>query len=80
MQWWWRTPRASDTIDQVFWIDDEGRLPASSRQTGVEHGGAISSWSPVRFRFPPSGGEPSRRSRLWASKQSRCSSTTTMPR
>ena len=24
MQWWWRTPRASDTIDQVFWIDDEG--------------------------------------------------------
>ena len=24
LQWWWRTPRASDTIDQVFWIDDEG--------------------------------------------------------
>jgi predicted N-acetyltransferase YhbS len=24
VQWWWRTPRASDTIDQVFWIDDEG--------------------------------------------------------
>lgn len=24
LQWWWRTPRASDTIDQIFWIDDEG--------------------------------------------------------
>ena len=24
LQWWWSTPRASDTIDQVFWIDDEG--------------------------------------------------------
>src|SRR5918993_496643 len=24
LQWWWRTRRASDTIDQVFWIDDQG--------------------------------------------------------
>jgi len=24
LQWWWRTPRRSDTIDQVFWIDDAG--------------------------------------------------------
>jgi GNAT superfamily N-acetyltransferase len=24
LQWWWRTPRRSDTIDQVFWIDEEG--------------------------------------------------------
>lgn len=24
LQWWWRTPRASDMVDQVFWIDDEG--------------------------------------------------------
>src|SRR2546430_630282 len=23
-QWWWRTPRRSDAIDQLFWIDDEG--------------------------------------------------------
>jgi GNAT superfamily N-acetyltransferase len=23
LQWWWRTPRRSDAIDQVFWIDDE---------------------------------------------------------
>jgi ribosomal protein S18 acetylase RimI-like enzyme len=24
LQWWWRTPRSSDAIDQLFWIDDEG--------------------------------------------------------
>ena len=24
LQWWWRTPRPSDAIDQRFWIDDEG--------------------------------------------------------
>lgn len=24
LQWWWRSPRRSDAIDQLFWIDDEG--------------------------------------------------------
>jgi ribosomal protein S18 acetylase RimI-like enzyme len=24
LQWWWRTPRRSDSIDQLFWIDDGG--------------------------------------------------------
>src|SRR5687767_15016011 len=24
LQWWWRTPRQSDTVDDRFWIDDEG--------------------------------------------------------
>jgi ribosomal protein S18 acetylase RimI-like enzyme len=24
LQWWWRTPRLSDAVDQLFWIDDEG--------------------------------------------------------
>jgi ribosomal protein S18 acetylase RimI-like enzyme len=24
LQWWWRTPRRSDAIDQLFWIDDDG--------------------------------------------------------
>src|SRR5712691_8646216 len=24
LQWWWRTPRRSDAIDQVFWIDADG--------------------------------------------------------
>jgi predicted N-acetyltransferase YhbS len=22
LQWWWRTPRRSDAVDQIFWIDD----------------------------------------------------------
>jgi len=24
LQWWWRTPRRSDAIDHLFWIDDGG--------------------------------------------------------
>src|ERR1700752_3521458 len=24
LQWWWRTPRRSDVIDQLFWIDGGG--------------------------------------------------------
>ena len=24
LQWWWRTPRQSDVVDDLFWIDDEG--------------------------------------------------------
>jgi len=24
LQWWWRMPRRSDSIDQLFWIDDDG--------------------------------------------------------
>jgi GNAT superfamily N-acetyltransferase len=24
LQWWWRTPRRSDAIDQLFWVDDHG--------------------------------------------------------
>lgn len=28
LQWWWRTPRRSDEIDHVFWIDDEGPVAA----------------------------------------------------
>jgi GNAT superfamily N-acetyltransferase len=24
LQWWWRTPRRSDAIDQLFWVDDDG--------------------------------------------------------
>jgi hypothetical protein len=27
-QWWWRTPRRSDAIDHLFWIDDEGPVAA----------------------------------------------------
>jgi ribosomal protein S18 acetylase RimI-like enzyme len=28
LQWWWRTPRRSDMIDQLFWVDDEGPVAA----------------------------------------------------
>jgi predicted N-acetyltransferase YhbS len=28
-QWWWRTPRPSDAIDQRFWLDGEGPLAAA---------------------------------------------------
>jgi predicted N-acetyltransferase YhbS len=24
LQWWWRTPRASDALGQHFWLDDDG--------------------------------------------------------
>ena len=24
LQWWWRTPRRSDAIEHIFWIDDKG--------------------------------------------------------
>ncbi|MDO5701713.1 MAG: hypothetical protein Q4P36_09640, partial [Bowdeniella nasicola] len=24
IQWWWRKPRPSDTVDNMFWMDDEG--------------------------------------------------------
>jgi GNAT superfamily N-acetyltransferase len=28
LQWWWRTPRRSDSIDQLFWSDDDGPVAA----------------------------------------------------
>jgi GNAT superfamily N-acetyltransferase len=28
LQWWWRTPRRSDAVDQLFWIDDDGPVAA----------------------------------------------------
>ena len=24
VQWWWRTPRRSDEVEKIFWVDDEG--------------------------------------------------------
>jgi ribosomal protein S18 acetylase RimI-like enzyme len=29
LQWWWRTPRRSDEIDQLFWVDDDGPVAAA---------------------------------------------------
>src|SRR2546423_6398790 len=28
LQWWWRKPRRSDVVEQLFWIDDEGPVAA----------------------------------------------------
>jgi GNAT superfamily N-acetyltransferase len=28
LHWWWRMPRASDAIQQLFWLDDEGPVAA----------------------------------------------------
>ncbi|HEX3805748.1 MAG TPA: GNAT family N-acetyltransferase [Gaiellaceae bacterium] len=28
VQWWWRTPRRSDDVEQRFWVDDDGPVGA----------------------------------------------------
>lgn len=28
LQWWWRMPRSSDSVDQLFWLDDDGPVAA----------------------------------------------------
>ena len=28
LQWWWRLPRRSDAIEQVFWLDEQGPVAA----------------------------------------------------
>lgn len=28
LQWWWRTPRRSDAVDQLFWLDEQGPVAA----------------------------------------------------
>jgi GNAT superfamily N-acetyltransferase len=39
-QWWWRTPRATDDVPQLFWIDDAGSPEAAVIAT--DWGDAIS--------------------------------------
>jgi len=29
LQWWWRTPRSTDEVPQLFWFDDDGRPEAA---------------------------------------------------
>jgi len=29
LQWWWRTPRSTDNLPQLFWFDDDGRPVAA---------------------------------------------------
>jgi len=43
LQWWWRMPRSSDSIEQLFWADGEGPVAAafltdSTHTTGGEQG------------------------------------------
>ena len=81
LQWWWRTPRASDTIDQVFWIDDEGPV------AGVVLTDWGRTWGCDLIVVPGASAVPL--STLWGRaveaiealglETSRCSSMTTMP-
>lgn len=42
-QWWWRLPRASDEIDQLFWVDDDG--PVATAQ--------LTSWKEQTWQCDP---------------------------
>ena len=37
LQWWWRTPRATDDLPQLFWFDDLGRPEAAVIATDWGH-------------------------------------------
>lgn len=43
VQWWWRQPRASDAVDQPFWLDDKGPV------AGV----LMTSWRDDRWQCDP---------------------------
>ena len=37
LQWWWRTPRSTDSLPQLFWIDRLGRPEAAAIATDWGH-------------------------------------------
>jgi ribosomal protein S18 acetylase RimI-like enzyme len=39
VQWWWRTPRASDELDQPFWLDGQGPVAAVLVTAWTDHWG-----------------------------------------
>lgn len=43
VQWWWRKPRASDEVEKLFWVDDEG--PAG--------GALLTSWNDDAWQCDP---------------------------
>lgn len=43
VQWWWRSPRRSDEVEQLFWLDDEGPV------AGV----VLTSWTGDRWQCDP---------------------------
>ncbi len=72
LQWWWRTPRRSDAIGQLFWVDEEGPVAA----VVLTDWGRV--WGAIRLSLrvsqpPPSGRARWRRSTPWGWKRSRCS-------
>lgn len=36
VQWWWRRPRASHQVPQVFWVDDEGPVAGAHLQSWAD--------------------------------------------
>jgi GNAT superfamily N-acetyltransferase len=39
LQWWWRMPRPSDAIEQLFWVDDDGPVAAAVLTKWRDHWG-----------------------------------------
>ena len=38
LQWWWRVPRSTDVLPQLFWFDDEGRPAAAVIASDMNEG------------------------------------------
>src|SRR5438309_7719986 len=81
LQWWWRTPRRSDSIDQLFWIDHDGPVAGVVLTEWDRAWGAFPSSSPASrpSPVPPSGRALSKPSTRWGSRRSKCSPMTTTP-
>jgi len=57
MQWWWRSPRSTDTFPQLFWFDEQGRPEAAMIAADFGGGGsAVYEDTTLVFLFLP---EPS---------------------
>lgn len=52
LQWWWRTPRESDEVDQLLWVDDDGPVAAVMLSTWR------GAWQCDPMRVPGSSGLP----------------------
>ncbi len=43
VQWWWRKPRRSDGVEQVFWVDSQGPVA----------GALLTSWTDDAWQCDP---------------------------
>jgi GNAT superfamily N-acetyltransferase len=41
LQWWWRSPRSTDNLPQLFWFDDVGRPEAAAIATDWDDGTSL---------------------------------------